>query len=86
MRRSLTTPSGGVPIVATVYRHIEERIGIAIVENTLSLCVRMGLLLSGIQHKPELLRLCSLGTTLSKPFRATDTMTYDGYSLPRPSV
>ena len=32
MQRSLTTPLEGVPIVTTVYRHIEERVGIAIVK------------------------------------------------------
>lgn len=58
MPRSLTTPSGGNTTFTTVYRHIEERIGVAIQGSyshvTLSLCVRLEILLFGNTRKPEL--------------------------------
>lgn len=47
MRRSLTTPSGGNLTLATVYRLNEEQDWYSYSTVTLSLCARLGCLLSG---------------------------------------
>ena len=55
MRPSLTTPLGGDPTLVTVYRLTEGLDWYNYSTATLSLCARLGMLLSGVQRKPELL-------------------------------